>query len=128
MDPTIGFACLWKVRNLCFTFAQQRIHELQAFIYDAVKQRSPLSFLSWNGLLCQHGGVQGKHYTLIDLQVHGSHIESSPIFVACFNRELRMIDYLSTCNLFPTLLLYKSSLSLFQLPSAITPRQFSIQG
>ena len=63
--------------------AQQRIREVWAFIYDAVKITSPSSFLSWNGLLhCQHGGVQGKHYTLTDLLVHGAQIEPSPIFVA----------------------------------------------
>ena len=53
------------------------------------KQCSPSSFLSWNGLLlCQHRGIQVKHYTLIDLPIHGAQIEPSPIFVACFNREL----------------------------------------
>ena len=71
-----------------FMFAQQRIHELWVLIYDAVIN-SPSSFLSWNGLLlCQHRGLQGKHYTLIDLPVHGAQIEPSPIFVACFNRKL----------------------------------------
>ena len=39
-------------------------------------------------LLCQHGGVQGKHYTVIDLPVHGTQIEPSPIFIACCNCEL----------------------------------------
>ena len=63
-----------------------------------------------------------ENYTLIDLPVHGAQIEPSLIFVACFNRELRMMDYLSTCNLFPIFLLYKSSLSLFQPSSVITPR------
>ena len=29
-----------------------------------------------------------EHYTLIDVLVHGAQIELSPIFVACFNREL----------------------------------------
>ena len=60
------------------------------FIYGTVKKKhSPSLFLSWNGfLLCQHGGVQGKHHTLIDLSVHGAQIEPSPIFVACFSREL----------------------------------------
>ena len=35
-----------------------------------------------------------------------------------------MINCLSACNLFAVLLLYKLSLSLFQLSSAITPRPF----
>ena len=33
-----------------------------------------------------------------------------------------MIDFLSACNIFPVLLLYKSNLTLFQLSSTITTR------
>ena len=35
-----------------------------------------------------------------------------------------MSDYLSACNIFPALLLYKLSLSLFRLSSTITLRPF----
>jgi len=39
-------------------------------------------------VLRPHGGVQGKHYTLMDLPLYGEQIELSPIFVASFSREL----------------------------------------
>ena len=51
-----------------------------------------------------------EYYTLIDLPVHGAQIEPSPIFIACFNCEL--YRYLSTCNLFSILLLYKLSITV----------------
>ena len=63
-------------KKICFVFAQQEIHELW------VQCGLPPSFHSWNGLLFQHGGVQGKHYTLIDLPLYGAQIEPRPIFVA----------------------------------------------
>ena len=45
----------------------------------------PLSFHCWNGLLlCSHGGIQGKHYTLIDLPVHGEQTDC----LSCFSCAL----------------------------------------
>ena len=49
----------------------------------------PSSFVYCNGLLlCLHGGVQGTHYTLMDLPVCDEQIEQSHIFVAYFRNEL----------------------------------------
>ena len=60
--------------------------ELWVLIYDELKIQSiiVISMLKQPASL----SAQRKHYTLIEMTVHGEQIEPSPIFIACFSCEL----------------------------------------
>jgi len=49
-------------------------------IHNAVEIK--LIVIDFKPYTCPHGGIQGKHYTLMDLPVHGEQNEPSHIFIA----------------------------------------------
>ena len=64
---------------------------LWALIYDAVEIKFTviISLLKWPSSLSTRKRIlQGKHYTLIDVPVHGDQTEPNPVSVACFSCEL----------------------------------------
>ena len=97
------------------------VYDLWVLICNAVEIKLPSSFDYWNGLLlCPHG----KHYTLINVSVHGEQIELNPIFIACFTVSLMSYDQLNKHMYFICNIVSAVCLFLFQLCSAIALRLF----
>ena len=73
---TILFACSWRVRNLYFVSVASTVCVTHAFVYNAVNVNKIVIVSSTKPLhIHMRKCLQGEHYTLADVLIHGEHCE-----------------------------------------------------